>query len=255
MGEVSVNGRCYRVPERPAVVICFDGCDPAYIERGIADGILPTIASIRRSAFYAIAEGVLPSFTNPNNASIVTGAPPAVHGISGNYYLDRATGEARMITDGALMRCGTILAALADAGVKTAAITAKDKLRLMLARGLRGINFSSEHADRATLERNGIDAVEAMVGRPKPDQYSGDLSLYVLDAGLALLERKAAGLLYLSLSDFIQHAHAPGTPEADAFNRAVDTRLPRLVAAGAMVGVVADHGMKDKSLANGEPNV
>ena len=167
----------------------------------------------------------MPSFTNPNNASIVTGVPPAVHGISGNYYLDRATGEERMITDASLMRCGTILAAMADAGVKTAAVTAKDKLRLMLARGLEGINFSSEHADRATPAQNGIGEVEAMVGRPKPDQYSGDLSLYVLDAGLRLLERKAATLIYLSLSDFIQHAHAPGTPEADAFNRAVDERI------------------------------
>ena len=114
-----------------------------------------------------------------------------------------------MITDASLMRCGTILAALADAGVKTAAVTAKDKLRLMLARELKGINFSSEHADRATVEKNGIGEVEKMVGRAKPDQYSGDLSLYVLDAGLALLACKAATLLYLSLSDFIQHAHAP----------------------------------------------
>ena len=255
MAEVSVNGRQYRIPERPTVVICFDGCDPAYIERGIADGILPTIAAFRQSGFFAIADAVVPSFTNPNNASIVTGAPPAVHGISGNYYLDRATGEERMITDASLMRCGTILAALADAGVKTAAVTAKDKLRLMLSRGLKGINFSSEHADRATVEKNGIGDVEKMVGRAKPDQYSGDLSLYVLDAGLALLERKAATLLYLSLSDFIQHAHAPGTPEADAFNRAVDDRIARLMAAGAVVGVVADHGMNDKSLPTGAPNV
>ena len=181
--------------------------------------------------------------------------PPAVHGISGNYYLDRATGEERMITDASLMRCGTILAALAEAGVKTAAVTAKDKLRLMLAKGLKGINFSSEHADRATEAANGIGNVEAMVGRRKPDQYSGDLSLYVLDAGLRLLERKAATFLYLSLSDFIQHAHAPGTPEANAFNRAVDDRIAAMLAAGAIVGVVADHGMNDKSRADGKPNV
>ena len=255
MADVNVNGRRYRTPERPTVVICFDGCDPAYIDRGIADGILPTIASFRKNGFYAIADSVVPSFTNPNNASIVTGVPPAVHGISGNYYLDRATGEERMITDASLMRCGTILAAMAKAGVKTAAVTAKDKLRLMLARGLEGINFSSEHADRATRAANGIGEVEAMVGRPKPDQYSADLSLYVLDAGLALLERKAATLLYLSLSDFMQHAHAPGAPEADAFNRAVDDRIAAMVAAGAIVGVVADHGMNDKSRADGAPNV
>ena len=92
---------------------------------------------------------------------IVTGVPPAVHGISGNYYLDRATGEERMITDAALMRCGTILAGMAKAGVKTAAVTAKDKLRLMLARGLEGIAFSSEKADKVTLADNGITDVEA----------------------------------------------------------------------------------------------
>jgi phosphonoacetate hydrolase len=154
-----------------------------------------------------------------------------------------------------MMRCGTILAAMAAAGVRTAAVTAKDKLRLMLARGLDGINFSSEKADRATLADNGIAGVEGMVGRSRPDQYSADLSLFVLDAGIRLLERGAASLLYLSLSDFVQHAHAPGAPEADAFNRAVDARIGQLMALGATVGVVADHGMNDKSRADGAPNV
>ena len=255
MTDVSVNGRRYRLPERPTVVICFDGCDPEYIRRGLADGILPNIARFQETGFFGMADAVVPTFTNPNNASIVTGVPPAVHGISGNYYLDRATGEERMITDAALMRCGTILAAMADAGVPTAAVTAKDKLRLMLARNLEGIGFSSEKADQATMAGNGIADVEEMVGRARPDQYSADLSLYVLDAGIKLLERGAAKLLYLSLSDFVQHAHAPGEREADAFNRTVDDRIGRLAAAGAVVGVVADHGMNDKSRAGGEPNV
>src|SRR5262249_29066390 len=247
MTELSVNGRRYNAPRHPTVVICLDGCDPQYIDRGIADGILPTIAAMRNSGFYAIADAVIPSFTNPNNASIVTGVLPVEHGISGNYYLDRATGEERMITDGNLLRCGTILAAMAGAGVETAAVTAKDKLRLMLARGLDGISFSSEHADRVTQAVNGIDNVEAMVGRPRPDQYSGDLSLYVLDAGLRLLERQAAMLLYLSLSDYIQHAYPPGAPEANAFHKAVDDRIAAFIGKNAVVGVVADHGMADKS--------
>ena len=166
---------------------------------------------------------MVPSFTNPNNASIVTGVPPAVHGISGNYYLDRATGEERMITDASLMRCGTILAALADAGVKTAAVTAKDKLRLMLARGLEGHQFllrarrPRDRGDQRHRRRRGH-------GRPRrsPTSTRAIFRSTCWTPGLRLLERKAATLLYLSLSDFIQHAHAPGTPEANAFNRAVD---------------------------------
>jgi phosphonoacetate hydrolase len=243
---IELNGRRYRKPHRPTVVICADGCDPEYIDRGIADGVFPTIGSFRREGFLGAADAVLPTFTNPNNVSIVTGAPPAVHGIAGNYYLDRQSGHEIMMTDASLMRSETILALMAHAGVRTAAVTAKDKLRRLLGRSLDGICFSSECADAE---------IELIVGRNRPDMYSADLSLFVLDAGIKLLERGVAKLLYLSLSDYVQHAHAPGAPEADAFNRAIDDRVRHFVELGAVVGLVADHGMNDKARPNGEPNV
>jgi phosphonoacetate hydrolase len=243
---IELNGRRYRKPQRPTVVICVDGCDPEYLARGIPGGVFPTIGSFRRDGFLGTADAAMPTFTNPNNVSIVTGAPPSVHGIAGNYHLDRETGREVMMTDEGLMRSETILALMARAGVRTAAITAKDKLRRLLGRNLAGICFSSECA---SVE------VEALVGRAKPDMYSADLSLFVLDAGIALLEREAAELLYLSLSDYVQHAHAPGDCAADAFHRAIDDRVGRLVDLGTVVGLVADHGMNDKALPNGAPNV
>ena len=252
---IELNERHYRKPAGPTVVICLDGCDPAYIRRGIPDGVFPVIGSFRRDGYFATADAAMPTFTNPNNVSIVTGAPPAVHGIAGNYYLDRDTGREVMITDASLLRSETILALMSRAGVKTAAITAKDKLRKILGQHLEGICFSSEHADQCTVEENGITEVEALVGRAKPDMYSADLSLFVLDAGIRLLERGAAELFYLSLSDYVQHACAPGEAAADAFHRAVDDRVGRLLALGAVVGLVADHGMNDKALPDGAPHV
>jgi phosphonoacetate hydrolase len=243
---IELNGRRYRKPPHPTVVICVDGCDPVYLERGIPDGVFPTIGSFRRQGYFGTAEGAMPTFTNPNNVSIVTGSPPSVHGIAGNYYLDRETGREIMMTDERLMRSETLLALMAAAGVRTAAVTAKDKLRKLLGRNLAGICFSSECAS---------PEVEELVGRARPDMYSADLSLFVLDAGIALLERGAAELLYLSLSDYVQHAHAPGEPEANAFHRAIDDRVRRFLELGAVVGLVADHGMNDKALPGGEPNV
>jgi phosphonoacetate hydrolase len=243
---IELNGRRYRKPQRTTVVICVDGCDPEYLERGIPEGVFPTIGSFRRNGYLGTADAVMPTFTNPNNVSIVTGAPPAVHGIAGNYCLDRETGREIMMTDPALMRSETILALMAGIGVKTAAITAKDKLRKLLGRNLAGVCFSSECADAQ---------VEAMVGRARPDMYSADLSLFVLDAGIALLQRGGAELLYLSLSDYVQHAHAPGEAEADAFHQAIDDRVRRMVEFGAVVGLVADHGMNDKARPDGAPNV
>src|SRR5437868_12484419 len=129
MKPVSLNGRSYRLPTRPTVVICADGCDPSYLEAGIAAGALPTVARWREAGYFALAEAVMPTFTNPNNMSIVTGAPPALHGISGNFTLDRDSGAEVMMTDPALLRSNTILALMSQAGIAVAAVTAKDKLR------------------------------------------------------------------------------------------------------------------------------
>src|SRR5438067_6429428 len=259
MNPIALNGRSYRLPSRPVVVICADGCDPAYIEAGLSAGVLPRITKWRDGGFYGLADAVMPTFTNPNNMSIVTGAPPSVHGIAGNFALDRDSGAEVMMTDPAMLRSDTILALMSQAGVPVAAITAKDKLRRMLGRGLaigdNGICFSSEQADRCTEEEHGIAAVEALVGRPKPDMYSADLSLFVLDAGIRLVEAGRAQLLYLSLSDYVQHGHAPDEPEALAFHRALDERLARLAELGCVVAITADHGMNDKALDDGRPHV
>jgi phosphonoacetate hydrolase len=252
---VEVNGRSYAAPKRPTVVIIVDGFDPAYLEHGIANGTLPTMKSFRENGFAGIADCSMPSTTNTNNTSIVTGVPPAIHGINGNYYLDSETGEEIMITDAKRLRCGTILGALSHTGVKTAVVTAKDKLLKVLAYEMEGINFSSEYAGKASLKENGIENVEKLVGRPTPDQYSADLSLFVFDAGVKLLSTVRPDLMYLSTSDYVQHKHAPGEPEADAYHQAVDKTVAALVALGATVAITADHGMNDKSASDGTPNV
>ena len=252
---VEVNGRTYAAPKRPTVVILVDGFDPSYLEHGIANGTLPTMKSFKEKGFMAIADCSMPATTNTNNTSIVTGVPPAVHGINGNYYLDSETGEEVMVTDARRLRCGTILGALSHMGVKTAVVTAKDKLLKVLAYGMEGINFAAEYADKATLKENGIENVEKLVGRPTPDRYSADLSLFALDAGVKLLSTERPDLMYLSTSDYVQHKHAPGEPEADAYHQAVDKVVASLMALGATVAITADHGMSDKSASDGTPNV
>ncbi|HEX5628141.1 MAG TPA: alkaline phosphatase family protein, partial [Usitatibacteraceae bacterium] len=183
---VVVNGVKYRWPERPVVVVIIDGGDPAYIQQFLREGAIPNIARFMQEGFAVVAEGTVPSFTCPNNMSIVTGTPASRHGISGNFYLDTATGEAVVMTGPELLRGDTVLKGFADAGAKVVAITAKDKLRRQLGKGLdvsRGnVCFSSEKADQCTLAENGFEDVLGLVGQPLPDMYSMELSLFVLDA-------------------------------------------------------------------------
>src|SRR5690242_11046300 len=256
---VEVNGTGYRWPDQPLVVVCIDGGDPAYFRQGLADHELPNIARYLTGGFAAVAQGTVPSFTCPNNMSIITGTPAARHGISGNFYLDTRTGEAVVMTGPELLRGDTILARFAQAGAKVVSITAKDKLRKQLSKGLdlsRGnVSFSSEFASKATLKENGIENPLGLTGMAQPDMYSMELSLFVLEAGIRLLERERPDLMYLSLTDWVQHKYAPHEEEAKRFYRALDACFGRLSALGATVALTADHGMNDKSDAAGKPNV
>ena len=252
-----VNGRRYRLGRRPVAVVCLDGGDPAYLEDAFARGLMPRLQAASRAGSYNLAKAVLPSFTNPNNVSVVTGRPPTVHGISGNFFLDRASGEAVPMTDPSFLRAPTILAEFSQAGVPVAAVTAKDKLRRMLGHGLAAgaIAFSSEQAAVCTVQENGIGDVESFVGMPQPDVYSAELSLFVLHAGARLVRDRRARLLYLSLTDYVQHTYPPGSAGSDDFHRRVDAALGDLIDAGAMLGLIADHGMNDKAHEDGSPNI
>ena len=224
--SLTVNGRTYRSPARPLVVVCVDGCEPEYINQAIASGRAPFIAALRETGTCLTADCVVPSFTNPNNLSIVTGAPPAVHGICGNYFWDRDAGAEVMMNDPKYLRAGTILAAFADAGAKVAVVTAKDKLRALLGHKMSGICFSSERAAEATMAANGIDGVPAMVGMPVPSVYSAELSEFVFAAGVKLMERHEPDVMYLSTTDYVQHKVAPGVGVGQRFLRD-DGSLPR----------------------------
>jgi len=254
--DITINDRRYSWMGHPVVVVCVDGCQYDYITAAVQAGVAPFLGRLLAGTGTSyLADCVIPSFTNPNNLSIVTGAPPSVHGICGNYFYDRERGEEVMMNDPRYLRAGTILAAFADAGAKVAVITAKDKLRKLLGHRLQGICFSSEKADEASLVENGIDNVLALVGLPVPSVYSAALSEFVFVAGVKLMERDRPDLMYLSTTDYIQHKAAPGTPLANDFYAMMDKHLARLDELGATIVLTADHGMNDKHGIDGRPNV
>jgi phosphonoacetate hydrolase len=258
--SVEVNGRHYRRPERPVVVVCVDGSEPGYVECAVAAGRAPFFARILQQGTNRLADCVVPSFTNPNNLSIVTGVPPSRHGICGNYFYDRDADAEVMMNDPKFLRTGTIFQAFQAQGARIAIVTAKDKLRRLLGHGLaigpsKAICFSSELADKVTLAEHGIERALELTGMPLPGVYSAELSEFVFAAGVKLMQRDKPDLMYLSTTDYIQHKHAPGTPVANDFYAMMDRYLAQLDAMGAIIALTADHGMNAKHNAAGAPDV
>lgn len=270
----TVNDRTYTVPDAPVVVICVDGSEPDYHLEAIKAGRMPWLAgALDRGASSWEAHCAMPALTNPNNVSIATGHPPAVHGISGNYIFDTASGAEVLMNDKTFLRVPTIFGAANDAGLDVVVVTAKDKLRRLLGAGVveagpsldgtgefveprrRGICFSAEKADEATVEVNGIDNVLERLGRPLPSVYSADLSLFALAAGVEILRTRGADLMFISLTDYIQHKHAPGTAAANDLYAGIDDACAQLEQLGAIVVLTADHGMSAKTGADGNANV
>lgn len=252
---VTINAREYRAPSRPTMVITIDGCDPRYLNDALARRLMPRLAAmLDGGGAYALGRSQMPSFTNTNNISIVTGATPAVHGLPGNHYLD-PSGEEVQLSDPKFLRAPSIHKVLMDNGSRVLCVTAKDKLRRMLAHGDVPAT-SAEKAHECPIPGYGIDDVVTLVGRRNPGPYEWDMSHYAMEIGLAV--SRAVGpldLLYISTTDFVQHAEGPGGAMADQYFRRFDELLGEYLDLGYVIGMVADHGMNDKHDADGSPRV
>ena len=258
--QININERIYSgIPSSTAIVICLDGSQKEYFEEASKLNLTPNLDELKRTGENLLANSAIPSFTNPNNISIVTGRPSSVHGICGNFFYTPSTGEEVMMNDPMFLRAPTIFQKYYEQGAKIAIVTAKDKLRKLLSHGLnfndsRAICFSSEKSDQATKNDNGIENINDWLEMDVPDVYSQGLSEFVMAAGVKLLHEFKPDIMYLSTTDFIQHKYAPGDEVANTFYAMFDKYIGQLNINNNSIIITADHGMQPKSKADGSPN-
>ena len=258
--QIKINERQYPgIPSSTAIVICLDGSQKEYFEEASKLNLTPNIDSFKKNGEDLLVNSAIPSFTNPNNISIVTGRPSSIHGICGNFFYTPSTGEEVMMNDPQFLRAPTIFQKYYEQGAKIAIVTAKDKLRKLLSHGLkfnesRAICFSSEKSDQANLNENGIEEVNKWLDMEVPNVYSQGLSEFVMAAGVKILNEFNPDIMYLSTTDFIQHKYAPGDEVANAFYAMFDRYIGKLNINNNSIIVTADHGMQPKSRSDGSPN-
>ena len=213
------------------LIVQIDGCDPAYL----AAAETPTLDRIAREGFYQTGLGVVPSVTNVNTVSLVTGAFPEVHGVCSNYYIDPHTKEGRYVESAEDVRCPTLFERLPER--QSLVMVVKEKLLRLVGRGA--------HMS-LTAEQPPAELVAAL-GEPA-DIYSAEINYWLLDACRLLLERNQADLIYLATSDWVFHTFAPEDAEAKEYLENLDSRLERLLETrpDLELYVTADHGMNAK---------
>ncbi len=216
------------------IVVMVDGLDPEYLAACHA----PNLDEIARRGFRTQARGMIPTVTNVNNVSLLTGSYPEVHGITSNYLLDREQDTEIYMESGEYIQTQSVFQRAAAQGRRSLLVTAKDKLRRLLSDGAT-VSVSSEQP---------LDWVAGAVGEP-PNIYSLEVNRWVLDAGRYIMSQQEFDVVYLTTTDYAMHTYAPEHPESDRHISLLDEAIGELMALRpeARILVTADHGMSSKT--------
>jgi hypothetical protein len=260
-------GACATPPSRPAdhvVVVSIDGLVPEYAADAEAQGVsMPTLAALRSAG--AVAEGVVgvyPTLTYPSHTTIVTGVRPARHGIVSNTAFDPEAGSERWLFDAEAIRSPTLWQAAHDAGLTTGGVSWPVTV---------GAEMDALYPETSQFHRNTtwlelarrqstpglVDAVVEELGGFEPDGNRDPLGRdrFATAAARVILREHAPALLLVHLvqTDYAQHAHGRGSPEARQAFENVDAHLQQIVAAVEASGlrertafvVTGDHGFRN----------
>jgi len=217
-----------------ALLICIDGCDPDYIKRSS----VPNLRRLAREGMY-IERGVsiVPTVTNVNNVSLITGVYPDIHGITSNCYYDRDSGKEVYMESAEFIRVKTIFEKVNKLGLRTALLTSKEKLLTLLRRGAETM-LSAENPPQWVVKEVGV----------QPNIYSSEVNIWLFEALLSVIQRFELNFVYLATTDYIMHKYSPEDSEAQEHMAAIDTGIGKLIDLfpDALFCVTADHGMAEK---------
>lgn len=162
------------------------------------------------------------------------------HGITSNCYYDRKEAREIYMESAHVIRTKTIFERLHQSHMRTALLSAKDKLCTLLNRGA-DIVFSAENPPQWVVNEVGVP----------PNIYSVEVNAWLLKA-LRLVQLKySPQFTYVATTDYVEHKYGPTDTEAKRHLELVDDELGELIdqVPEMLLCLVADHGMNPKKRA------
>nr|AWN00227.1 hypothetical protein [uncultured organism] len=243
-------------PDRVVVMISVDGLAAYYIDDPKAD--MPNLRHLAaEGARASMMKASTPTVTWPNHTTLVTGDNPARHGVVGNNYFDRKTGQkVTLISDPVfdkdqIVKVPTIYDVAKAAGMKTAAIrwpaTRNAKTLDWTIPDMRTADLVKQYSTPGLLDEcknAGIDVLGDSESNESPDDKWTAMFDYILRE-----HRPRLALLHVAFVDHTEHLHGPKSPEAYAAVHAADHQIGEVwkelkkdFPNHATLIVVSDHG-------------
>jgi predicted AlkP superfamily pyrophosphatase or phosphodiesterase len=244
-------------PERHVVIVSIDGLRPDfYLDEAWA---APELRALLRAGSHALAaEGVFPTVTYPNHATIVTGVRPARHGVLSNTIPTPAGTRGRWYEEASDLRASPIWEWARAAGLTTAAVswpvTAGARIDLL-------VPERDYYTQKNPLERLYAASTAGIFERlgvtPRPEMFKDVMrwDAFLTEVASAMIRQARPDLLLLHLvqTDFFQHQFGREGAEVKAAVARVDAHIGAIRRALAEAGpadgwvmiVTGDHGFED----------
>lgn len=199
---------------------------------------IPNIRRLMAAGFCIEGDSVIPSVTNVNNVSIVTGSHPDVHGITANYWFRPETGDGVYVESPEYLLAANVFQRARAAGLRSALLTSKNKLKRILEPGT-DFSLSAEHPTPELARKVG----------PAESIYSAAINHWLYRALGHVLRTVDPDLVYISTTDYIMHKHAPAEEESIRHLDEIDRLLGEVLNdyPDMEVYITADHGMNRKT--------
>ena len=217
----------------PIVIIIIDGFDPEYIQACAT----PNIDEVCSKGFLKIGNSMMPSVTNVNNVSLVTGLYPESHGINCNYWLNSDTGRETYMESADFILSETLFQKAGRLGKRSLMVSSKDKLRTLIGAHAT-VGFSSEEP---------LEDIVSVVG-PPPPIYSLEVNGWIVQAADHLMSESRFDVVYIATTDYAMHTSPPDHPESQRHMTILDDTIGELLSHHPDVTLLltADHGMSSK---------
>lgn len=218
------------------LLLVIDGCSPDYLSSDNAPNIFKLSQQL---GFLKKVQGVMPSVTNVNHASILSGKWPNETHVIGNYFYDPVTKNEGFIEEKGYMKAETILHYYKKHNRTTALLTVKGKVL-----GVYGedadIGISAQNLDPSLRKRFDLN--------PPPSIDSIKATEWILEAAFQCIKKEDIDFVYCTTNDYIFHHYAPGTPEASTQINAIDQyiKIIHSIDPQRQIYITADHGMNQK---------
>ncbi|MEG1584691.1 MAG: ectonucleotide pyrophosphatase/phosphodiesterase, partial [Anaerovorax sp.] len=217
------------------LIIVIDGCAIDYISRENT----PNFYRMAKNGFCKCVKSAMPSVTNVNHATILSGEFPAQHGVVGNYYYNRDTGEAGFIEEAGYIKVDTIMDLYKKNGKSTALLTVKGKVLEVFGSGVK-FGISVQKPNEILIRYLDMDM--------PPKVGTLEANLWILEACHNLLRKNNPDLVYCTTNDYMMHNYAPDTKEAVEQMKAMDKWIGKIYDLDTTreIYITADHGMNKK---------